>query len=75
MRWATRLSRSKPKKKGAQFGGLMGESVQAILDGRAGSQHGRARLKGFLEGDAKAEEVLTDLFWSLLNSKEFIFNH
>jgi hypothetical protein len=32
------------------------------------------KIKGFLK-DGKAEDVLNDLFWSLLNSKEFIFNH
>jgi len=35
-----------------------------------------AKLTKFLTDDAKAnEQALTDLFWSLLNSKEFIFNH
>ncbi len=33
------------------------------------------RLKTFLCADAKTEQVLDDLFWSLLNSKEFVFNH
>jgi hypothetical protein len=33
------------------------------------------KLKGFLDGDAKPEQVLNDIFWSLLNSKEFVFNH
>ena len=34
-----------------------------------------AKLKGYF-GDGKSDEqVLTDIFWALLNSKEFIFNH
>jgi hypothetical protein len=32
------------------------------------------KINGFLN-DGKPEDVLNDLFWSLLNSKEFIFNH
>jgi hypothetical protein len=32
------------------------------------------KINGFLK-DGKPEDVLSDLFWSLLNSKEFIFNH
>jgi hypothetical protein len=33
------------------------------------------KLEKFLGKDAKPELVLNDLFWSLLNSKEFVFNH
>jgi hypothetical protein len=32
-------------------------------------------LEAFFDGDAKPEQVLNDIFWSLLNSKEFVFNH
>jgi hypothetical protein len=32
------------------------------------------KVNGFMK-DGKPEDVLNDLFWSLLNSKEFIFNH
>jgi len=35
----------------------------------------RAELARFFTEDAKPEVALTDLFWSLVNSKEFIFNH
>jgi len=34
-----------------------------------------AKLLGFFKDGHFAEEVLQDLFWSLLNSKEFVFNH
>lgn len=34
-----------------------------------------SKLSGFLKEGAKQEQVLNDLFWSLLNSKEFLFNH
>ena len=33
------------------------------------------KLAAFFKDDAKPEVVLTDVFWSLLNSKEFLFNH
>ena len=33
------------------------------------------KLKEFFHDDAKPEPVLTDVFWSLLNAKEFVFNH
>ena len=33
------------------------------------------KLKGFLKKDAAPELVLDDVFWSLLNAKEFVFNH
>ena len=34
-----------------------------------------AKLKGYFGGGKPDEQVLTDVFWALLNSKEFIFNH
>ena len=34
-----------------------------------------AKLKEFFIPGAKAEQVLNDIFWSLLNAKEFVFNH
>ena len=33
------------------------------------------KLNAFFKDPKKDDQVLTDLFWSLLNSKEFIFNH
>ena len=34
-----------------------------------------AKLKRFFKNDGAAEPVLNDVFWSLLNAKEFVFNH
>jgi len=34
-----------------------------------------AKLQPFLAQKEKQEDALNDLFWSLLNSKEFMFNH
>ena len=33
------------------------------------------KLKAFIAPDSNQEQVLNDLFWSLLNAKEFVFNH
>ena len=33
------------------------------------------KLTGFLKDDKQKEQTFSDLFWSLLNSKEFVFNH
>src|SRR6185436_205707 len=35
----------------------------------------KTKLSGFFKDAKSPEPVLNDLFWSLLNSKEFIFNH
>ena len=35
----------------------------------------KANLLASLEGDDSVESGLNDIFWALLNSKEFIFNH
>ena len=34
-----------------------------------------AKLKAFFTPGAKPAQVLNDIFWSLLNAKEFVFNH
>jgi hypothetical protein len=34
-----------------------------------------AKLQGFFTPGAKPEQVLNDVFWSLPNAKEFVFNH
>jgi hypothetical protein len=35
----------------------------------------KTKLKSYFGGDKSDEQVFTDIFWGLLNSKEFIFNH
>ena len=35
----------------------------------------KSKLTAYLKEPAQNEEVLNDVFWSLLNAKEFIFNH
>jgi hypothetical protein len=59
-----------------------GKRREEILDdlylralGRQPGEAERAKLTGFF-GDPKTDEqVLNDLFWALLNAKEFVFNH
>ena len=34
-----------------------------------------AELKPFFKDEQKPEQILNDIFWSLLNAKEFVFNH
>jgi hypothetical protein len=43
--------------------------------GRKPTEQEAAKLKAFFTPDAKPEQVLNDIFWSLLNAKEFVFNH
>jgi Protein of unknown function (DUF1553) len=43
--------------------------------GREVTDDEMVNLEKFFDGKAKEEQVLNDLFWSLLNSKEFVFNH
>ena len=43
--------------------------------GRKPTEPELTKLNGFFKDDKKQELALNDLFWSLLNSKEFIFNH
>ena len=43
--------------------------------GRLVTPEESARLDTFLTGTAPPEQVLNDVFWSLLNAKEFVFNH
>ncbi len=59
-----------------------GESPDQVIDilylrcfSRAPTPDEKTELKGFLTEGAKAEQVLDDVFWSLLNAKEFVFNH
>jgi hypothetical protein len=34
-----------------------------------------AKLKAFCKPGSAPERVLNDVFWALLNAKEFVFNH
>ena len=43
--------------------------------GREATEEDMAALEKFFDGKVKEEQVLNDLFWSLLNTKEFVFNH
>lgn len=42
---------------------------------RAPTAEESAKLKGFFKNGAAPDRVLNDVFWSLLNAKEFVFNH
>jgi hypothetical protein len=53
---------------------IIGALYQRCL-GRTPTDEELKKLEGFLQGDAKPEQVLNDVFWSLLNAKEFVFNH
>jgi hypothetical protein len=59
-----------------------GETADQVIDAlylrclsRKPTEDERAKLKEFLAADPKSEQVLDDVFWSLLNAKEFVFNH
>jgi hypothetical protein len=43
--------------------------------GRKPTDEELAKLNTFFVEGAKPEQVLNDVFWSLLNAKEFVFNH
>ena len=43
--------------------------------GREPTQDEVAKLNGFFKPGSPSERVLNDVFWSLLNAKEFVFNH
>ena len=42
---------------------------------RSPTEKETAKLKGYFGSGKPDEQVLTDIFWALLNTKEFIFNH
>jgi hypothetical protein len=59
-----------------------GESRNEIIDnlylrcfGRKPTTEESEKLNAFFTKDAKTDQVLNDIFWSLLNAKEFVFNH
>jgi len=43
--------------------------------GRKPTSDEAAKLEAFVSADTSPEQVLNDIFWSLLNAKEFVFNH
>jgi hypothetical protein len=43
--------------------------------GREVTDDEMAKLETFFDEKGKDERILNDLFWSLLNAKEFVFNH
>ncbi len=54
------------------------EIIQALYVrcfGRPPTNEEVKKLEEFFQGNAKPEQVLNDVFWSLLNAKEFVFNH
>ena len=52
------------------------ESLYLRCFSRKPTEEELGKLKEFLDKDgAKPEPVLNDVFWSLLNAKEFVFNH
>ena len=59
-----------------------GKNVEQIVDeiywrcfSRAATKPEKEKLLAFATADADKETVVNDLFWAVLNSKEFIFNH
>ena len=55
--------------------GAVIESLYFRCLSRAPTDAEKTKLLESLEGDSPQEEVLEDIFWAILNSKEFIFNH
>jgi hypothetical protein len=51
------------------------ENLYLRCMGRPPVEEERAKLNGFLKDCTDPEPVLEDAFWSLLNAKEFVFNH
>jgi hypothetical protein len=51
------------------------ENLYLRCFGRPPTAAESAKLEGFLAAAPSPEVVLSDLFWALLNSKEFAFNH
>lgn len=51
------------------------EELYARCLSRAPTEKEMAKLKTYFADKKSNEQVVTDIFWALLNSKEFIFNH
>ncbi|HWX19972.1 MAG TPA: DUF1549 and DUF1553 domain-containing protein [Candidatus Binatia bacterium] len=59
-----------------------GQTREQVIDnlylrcfGRKPTAEEIEKLDAFFAKDAKPEQVLNDVFWSLINAKEFVFNH
>jgi hypothetical protein len=59
-----------------------GKTPQQVIEnlylrcfGRKPTDKEVTKLSEFLKDEKQNERVLNDLFWSLINSKEFMFNH
>jgi hypothetical protein len=59
-----------------------GQSPQQVIEdlylrcfARNPTEEEMSKFNKFLTQDANIEQVLNDAFWSLLNAKEFVFNH
>ena len=59
-----------------------GKNREEILDelylrtlSRPPTESEKTKLVGFFNDPKNDEQVLNDLFWALLNAKEFVFNH
>jgi hypothetical protein len=51
------------------------EELYLRVFGRLPTVGEKEKLETFFDGEIKEDVVLNDLFWSLLNAKEFVFNH
>ena len=51
------------------------ENLYLRCFGRQPTEEEWTKLNDFLKDEAAREQVLNDVFWSLLNAKEFLFNH
>jgi len=66
------------KKLAAKYGKDTGQAIEELYlrcFGRAPTEKESTKLKSYFGNGKSEEQVLTDVFWALLNSKEFIFNH
>ncbi len=64
----------RPKFLGGDVPEIKGESRREVLAHWLTSPQ-NPQLKDFLKNCTEPEPVLEDVFWSLLNAKEFVFNH
>jgi hypothetical protein len=71
-------------KEGGEVRALLkaGKNREEVLDelylrtlGRPPTESEKTKLVGFFNDPKNDEQVLSDMFWALLNAKEFVFNH